>query len=127
MVDWDQTWSNTTAFTNNGFFIKLSIPQVEGIAPSPAYFNSIEEIATNPAVGTSTVPTGTDTGVRIRIFYDDLLTTAGTWDSISSGPLPFTVPGDTDHVWLAIELDRNNGSGLVPLLTGLEVKYTIKS
>lgn len=127
LVDWDQTWSNTTAFTNNGFFIKLSIPQVEGIAPSPAYFNSIEEIAINPAVGTSTVPTGTDTGVRVRIFYDDLLTTAGTWDSISSGPLPFTVPGDTDHVWLAIELDRNNGSGLVPLLTGLEVKYTIKS
>lgn len=125
LVDWDTTWSNSPgAFTNNGLIVKLEVPKVEGIN-SAGYFDDITAVYTTREMATSVVAAGTSTGVRVTIFEDDTLG-AVAFDSVG-GSFPYTVSGNRDHLWMAIELDRNNAAGLVPYLSNLVVNYTIKA
>lgn len=127
LVDWDQTWTQPVGavFTNNGFFIKLALPQVPGITPSNIYLNEID-IKSSPELATAeTVGQGTSTGVRIRLFEDDTLGAVAA-DSVGGG-FPHTMVADTSHAWLAVELDLNNTSGLIPILEALVVDYTVRT
>lgn len=129
LVEFDQTWTNSPgAFTNNGMFVKLEIPTVAGVTPASTYFDTIEAVDTSGALATGLAPTGTpigtDTGIRVMVFEDDTVSSV-VLDSVG-GSFPYTVTGSRDHLWLAIELDRNNATGDVPILTGLHVKYTVK-
>lgn len=127
LVDWDQTWSQPVGavFSNNGFFIKLEIPQVDGVTPDVAYFDDIT-IKTSPELATAeTVGQGTSTGVRVRLFEDDNLNSVA-FDSVG-GAFPHTMAADKSHVWLAVELDLNNTSGVIPILESLVAEYTIRT
>ena len=126
LVDWDSTWSNSPgSFTNNGLFVKLEIPQVAGITPTNCYFDDIVAVYTNDELAESVNAAGTSTGVRVMVFEDDTLTPVA-FDSVG-GTFPYTVSGNRDHLWLAVELDRNNTQGRVPTLDSLVVEYTVKS
>jgi len=127
LVDWDQTWVQPVGavFTNNGFFIKLEVPQVDGITPVNTFLNDID-ILTSPELATAeTVGQGTSTGVRIRLFEDDTLSAVDA-DSVGGG-FTHTMVADSDHAWLAVELDLNNTSGVIPLLETLVVDYTLRT
>lgn len=127
LVDWDQTWTQPVGavFTNNGFFIKLELPQIDGITPDVAYFDDIT-IKTSPGLATAeTVGQGTSTGVRVRLFEDDNLNSVA-FDSVG-GSFPHTMSADKSHVWLAVELDLNNTSGVIPVLESLVAEYTIRT
>lgn len=129
LVEFDQTWTNNPGgFTNNGVIVKLEIPQVSGITPDSTYFDTIEIIETSPELADGLAPTGTpvgtNTGVHVMVFEDDTLGSVA-FDSVT-GSFPYTVTGSRDHLWLAIELDRNNATGDVPVLEGLHVEYTTK-
>lgn len=127
LVDWDQTWTAPAGavFTNNGFFLKLALPQVAGITPSVVYFDEVD-IRTSPALSTTqTVGQGTATGIRVRLFEDDTLNVVAA-DSVGGG-FPHTVVADRQHIWLAVELDLNNTSSAVPALKTLIAEYTVRT
>jgi len=127
LIDWDATWSQPVgaAFNNNGFFIKLEVPKVEGISPDVCYLDTIN-IRTSPELATAEdASLGTSTGIRVRLFEDDDLATVAA-DSVGGG-FPHTVTIDTEYVWLNIEMDLNNTSGRIPVLEALLADYTLRT
>jgi len=129
-VDSDATWANTGAgvFTNNGVFVKMELPIVDGISPNVT-LDEITGLRTNPQVATVAGASGTNTGVRIRVYEDDALSTQlydSLLDGVVSDASPIVVGGDRTHVWLNIELDRNNALNILPVLKSLLVEYKVK-
>lgn len=129
-VSLDETWSNTGSgvFTNNGILLKLEIPLLSGIAPV-ATFDEIVGLRTTPQVSFAVGSGGSDTGVRVRIYDDDALSNE-IYDSYTDGQIsagsPVTVGSSKTHVWIAIELDRNNLDLVIPVLEGLVMDYTVQ-
>lgn len=132
LADWDQTWSNTigaAGFSNNGIILRVDLPEVDGISPDTVYFDDLEGLWTNDELAESAGATGTSTGIAAAIYDDDTFS-APIWDSLSDPALdstPVTVAGSKDHLWIVIELDRNNSAGVVPVLENLVFEYTVKS
>ena len=132
-VSLDETWSHTGpgVFTNNGMLLKLELPIVPGVSPDSVTFDEIVGLKTAPdkSLGTTSTSLGTLKGVRVQIYDDDALTNR-IYDSLGGSDItpgsPVSVGAGKTHVWVSVELDRNNALGLIPVLTGLLIDYTVQ-